>query len=288
MNEVQKRELDVLKEIIKICQKHDLRYFAIGGTCIGAVRHNGFIPWDDDIDIAMPRKDYELFRTKYYKELPNAFRKLDCDNSSQHAFEFTKIHDSRTTYVEKYAKGSPERYTGAFVDVMPVDGLPNDEKERAKIIKKIKKLVYLNTRNRPAPIAVYSILGTIKSIIKMFFVGFFKYNYFSDKVRQLVEKYSFDSSEMCIFTWRADSKDLTDRRLIFKKSWFENIIEVAFENTVIRIPKEYDKYLKQDFGDYMKMPPLVEQQTHHEVYINDMNTSCKYYAERDRKKGKEK
>ena len=97
MTPVQEKELAVLKEIIKICKNHNLRYFAIGGTCIGAVRHNGFIPWDDDIDIAMPRDDYEKLRNEFYTELPDHMVKLDYDNSRSYNFQFFKIHDETSS-----------------------------------------------------------------------------------------------------------------------------------------------------------------------------------------------
>lgn len=283
MNEVQKRELFIYKEIAKICDKYKLQYFAIGGTCIGAIRHKGFIPWDDDIDIALPRKDYELFRTKYYKELPSDLLKLDYDNSKQHSFLFTKIHDSRTTFVEYYAKDSEERYTGAFVDIMPVDGLPDDKTKREQIVKKFESLDILNSKCRPVPLTKYqgSYLGVVKFIVKRVLNMVFG-NYYSSKVKELGSIFDYNNSQNCIFTWRAGClKDLSMSRVVFPKAYFAEIIEVPFEDTKIKIPKCYDAYLSQDFGDYMKLPSTEEQKTNHDVYISDMNTPCRVYAERD-------
>lgn len=282
MNDVQMVELAVFKEIAAICEKHNLRYFAIGGTNIGAVRHKGFIPWDDDIDIAMPRADYELFRTTYYKELPDYLKKLDCDNSAQHEYVFMKIHDSRTTYVETYAKGSPERYTGAFVDVMPVDGLPVEEYEQKKVINKLIKLGYLNARNRPIPFRIRPITSFCKYLAKRLFRLFHSFNYYSNKILEIGKQYDFDKSSKCIFTWRAGSLDLPLKRIVFDKKWFESTMKVPFEDTVIRIPIGYDAYLTQDFGDYMSLPPMEQRDTHHLVYINDMNTPCSFYANKDK------
>lgn len=282
MTEVQEKELAVFKEIAKICERYNLRYYAIGGTCIGAIRHQGFIPWDDDIDIAMPREDYEKFRTKYCYELPEYLHKLDCDNSKQHEYVFTKIHDSRTTHVELYAKGLPERYTGAFVDVMPVDGLPIDETEEKKVVSKLIRLGYLNARNRPIPFNSKSLGAIAKYIVKKAGFVFFKYNHFSDKILELGSKYDYDQSKHCIFTWRAGSLDLSLERIVFEKKWFESTKDVAFEDTIMKVPADYDAYLRQDFGDYMVLPPKEQQQTHHNVYISDMNTPCSYYAEKDK------
>lgn len=286
MNEVQERELSVLKEIVKVCERHHLRYFAIGGTCIGAVRHQGFIPWDDDIDIGMPRRDYELFRNHYYAELPEYLHKLDCDNSAQHSYLFTKIHDSRTAYVEYYAKDSLERYTGAFVDVMPVDGLPKDSGKERRIVWKLILLGYLNARNRPIPFRGDSVSRVLKYCIKRIFRIPFHYNFFSDKVLSTVSRYDFNTSEDCIFTWRAGSLDLPIKRIVFRKEWFNSEVEVPFEDMLIKLPVAYDAYLKQDFGDYMTPPPKEQQHSIHDVYINDMNTPCEFYASRDSRRRK--
>ena len=123
---VQAKELSTLKKIIKVLETNGLHYCAIGGTCLGVVRHKGFIPWEDDIAIALPRKEYELFRTKMYKSLPEHNRKVDCDTSSSHGFWFIKIHDSTTTQIEQYAINSPDRITGAFVEVYLLDGWSDD------------------------------------------------------------------------------------------------------------------------------------------------------------------
>lgn len=283
MNDVQKKELEIYKAIAKIFKKHNLRHFAIGGTCIGAIRHNGFIPWDDDIDIAMPRNDYELFRTKYFTELPNYFKKLDYDNTKSHTYAFTKIHDSRTTFVEKYAKGVPERFTGAFVDIMPIDGLPDNKIKQNFAILIFRVLTWLNLKSRPLPMEQYE--GVQFAQAKIFFRKFlgeiFRYNFFTDLICKFGKKLDFDNSKMCIFTWRA--YDSSIKRLVFPQYFFDSNCIVNFENDVMSIPSAYDYYLKQDFGDYMQPPPREQQVTIHNVYICDMNTPCSVYAEKERK-----
>ena len=279
MNEIQEREFKIFEAIIPILEKHNLRYFAVGGTCIGAIRHHGFIPWDDDIDIAMPRRDYELFRTQYYKELPEQYVKLDYDNAVGNSFLFTKIHDSQTTYVEEYAKEFPDRYTGVFVDIMPVDGLPANERKRNKLIKILDVVCKLNLLNRPSFRNDDSwgekVKEVIKFIIRLLLNRFFNYNYFSNKVLELVEKNDFDSSEQIYFTWRYGS-DI--KRKIYPKSYFSSTIQVEFEEGKIAVPIEYDKYLSQDFGEYMKLPPEDKQKTIHNVYICDLEKPCQYYS----------
>lgn len=283
MTEIQEKELEVLKEVIKIIEKHNLRYFAVGGTCLGAIRHNGFIPWDDDIDIAMPREDYELFRTKLYKELPAKFKKLDYDNSESATFLFVKIHDSTSTLVESHVKDSPDRYTGAFIDIMAFDGLPLQNAQR--VVRKSQMFLKLNAKIRKAPLG-YSKQRPFKAIIKKCVSFFLGYNYFSTRWCNLLRKYPFDDSEKVYLSCRNEKYSLAlGYKVVFPYSYFDGYATVSFEDTTIRIPKKYDDYLTDDFGDYMQLPPEEKRNSEHNVFICDMNTPCKYYAEL-RKEGK--
>lgn len=285
MNQYQEAELIVLKEIIKIFNKHNLNYFAIGGTCIGAIRHNGFIPWDDDIDIAMPRLDYELFRRKYYLELPEYIKKLDYDNSIHHDFLFFKIYDSNSTMVDNYAKKQPDRFTGAFVDIMPVDGLPNSLIDIKKLLMKSKLLIKLNTTTRLRSVFPRKNMGTIqylKDCIKKI-IGYVcqKLN-IPELIEEVFSTFDYNNSRNICFTWRIGCVDYG--RIVFNADYFRETILVPFENIMINIPKEFDLYLKQDFGNYMELPPMENRNSGHDAYIYDMTKPCSYYAEIERNK----
>ena len=289
MNEVQEKELNVLREIIRICDQYHLTYYAIGGTCLGAVRHKGFIPWDDDIDIGMPRPDYEFFRTRLYRELPEWIHKLDCDMTSHHAFLFTKVHDSRTTFIENYAAGMTERYTGAYVDIMPVDGFPDDEKEQKKILRKQKLRARLNIRVRPTRRAMTPmdrIKNLVKAVIRSALRLFFTYSHFSDKILCEGLKTDYYDSPYCLFTWRCDKRYPDNKRYFFNRSWFTETVEMPFEDLMIKVPGGYDSYLKRDYGDYMTVPKEEKQVSVHDVYVLDMEKPCSFYAQRDRETGK--
>jgi len=278
MNEIQRSELKIFKEVKKILDKHHLKYFAIGGTCIGAVRHKGFIPWDDDIDIALPRKDYELFRTQYCSELPDCYRILDYDNCSSHNYLFFKIFDVRNTYVEENYRYDPDRFTGTFIDIMPVDNIPYDNEKN--YIKKINHYAKMDLYIRPRPHELTTASQKIRFFCKKILQHLHRVNYYSDKIRDFSLKLSSEPSKKVYFTWRFD---LEQNRVIFNKHYFDEIIEVPFEDTTIMIPKGYNEYLTQDFGDYMKLPPDEEQRSIHSVYISDMNKPYSYYAELKRK-----
>ena len=285
MTEVQHRELNVLNEIVKVLKAHNLRYFAIGGTCIGAIRHKGFIPWDDDIDIAMPRKDFEQFRLKYYKELPEYLKKIDGEVSQSHDFMFLKIHDSRTTYVEFYAENAPDRYSGAFVDIMPVDGLPASEKETDQLIRSLAHWQSMNSLCRPGMNIPKNdkekarIL--IKRMIKPLLHLVYRYDYFYQKSTSELSKNDYDTSDKLLFTWR--NMHGKRSRFVYDANLFRETVEVPFEDSQISVPKAYDTYLTLDFGDYMQPPPPEHQHTVHHVYLEDMEKPCSYYAELKKK-----
>lgn len=280
LSPLQEKELVVLKEIIKVIETNHLHYCAIGGTCLGAVRHKGFIPWDDDVDIALPRKEYELFRTELYKQLPEHIHKVDYDVSVSHNFLFTKIHDSTTTQIGQYAINSPDRITGAFVDVYPLDGRPDD-----LVLKKIwfSKYIFLmlsNGRRRASKEKITDPRGLVKEIYSGILRKLFRYNYFTDKLQVFMSKYDISQCKTAIWNGagRSDAKKY-DYGLSFLSEWFTNTISVPFEDTTIQIPKQYHNYLTTHYGDYMQLPPENERGNWHNVVISDMKTPCQYYSD---------
>ncbi len=288
MDEIQKKELEILDQIIKVLEKHNLQYYAIGGTCIGAVRHKGFIPWDDDIDIAMPRKDYELFRTAYFKELPPHLKKMDYDNCKSYSLLFTKIHDSKTTFIEVENRKNPERYCGAFVDIMPVDYVGENEKLFRLTLFFLSYLNLFKRYSLKSAQIDFGIKSLIKNLIKTAFKFFtipFKDDFFSSLITRYAIKNNISNPQFAVFTWRIGMR-LKKNRVIFPFSYFSGNIDAAFENKTIKIPINYDKYLQQDFGNYMKLPPENERVSLHNIYICDMNTPFEKYAEKERNRKK--
>ncbi|SFC80359.1 LicD family protein [Butyrivibrio sp. YAB3001] len=278
MNELQKKELEIFIEVKKVLERHGLTYFAIGGTCIGAVRHQGFIPWDDDIDIAMPREDYEKFRKEYYKELPDYLQKLDGDNCKIYNGLYMKIHDSRTTYIEQHFVDFPSRYSGVFIDVMPVDAIPADKVDF--VIKKVKKLSHMNNVNRKPFRKSLSMSSKLKHCIFALIQITHKPDYYSNKIEKCLRQFDGENSDRALFTWRYKA---SINRKVYAKEMFDSVVEVPFENTTIAVPIGYDQYLKQDFGNYMKLPPKEQQKTLHNVYLLDLCNAFGYYADRKRR-----
>ena len=118
------RERDMLKTFVDICNKHSIKYFVQGGTLLGTVRHGGFIPWDDDVDVSLPRDEYERFLAVAEKELPEYYFLQTKDTDPEYPNNFAKIRDSRTTFLESSAKNLNINH-GAYIDIFPLDNYPS-------------------------------------------------------------------------------------------------------------------------------------------------------------------
>ena len=266
-DELIQKELDIVKAFIALCEKHHLRYYAAGGTCLGAIRHQGFIPWDDDMDLSMPRSDYDKFLQLAPKELPGKYFVQTYLSDPDFREPFAKIRDSETTFVETYNQRLEINH-GIWVDIFPIDGIPNS-KCKLKRILFFKKLVrgyvgkdyYPRSFTRKVGARLCQILlftrNTQKTLMRL------------DKK---CKKYPFDKCEKTILyggTWGLKE--------IHSRSTYEDGVKVKFENLMISVPKEYDTYLKELYGDYMKLPPKEQQVGRHLCSVCDLKKSYKEY-----------
>jgi len=264
LRQLQLTELEILKEVIKICDRHGLRYAMIGGTMLGAVRHKGFIPWDDDIDIALPRKDYEKFLKIAEQELPYPYKVLT--HNGKHPCMFSKVHNVETTFIESSVKGYPEYYKGVFVDIMPLDGMPADEKQREKFCKRIGGLVRAFNWHRFDFKYCESLKAKFCYLIpeKCLFRAWEK----------MLVKYDFDSSEFTCFAWLHNPK-----RYTFKSFFFTDLTNYQFEDIKVKGAKDYNAYLTMQFKDYMKLPPENQRINHSCEGVLNLNKSFLEYKD---------
>lgn len=272
MTDVQEKILEIFKEIVKVCNKYDIPYYAIGGTCLGAVRHKGFIPWDDDMDIAIPIEDIDRFIKIAKKELPEYLYIYTGKDRKRYDSVFIKICDRRTTFIEKVHYNFHETYKGVFVDVMPLAGIPEPGIRRIIFYKKLKIMLSLNTLLR-MPSSIY-----VRWIPK-FFTKFLyplrivlPYNFFLNRVYHIYNKYPYRTCKYTGYVWSL--KDV--EKLTFPKEWFGHGINLPFEDIVISCPLHYSKYLQDQFGNYMELPPENERKQIHEGII-DLNNSYEKY-----------
>ena len=240
MKPLQTKITDIYSEFKKICDTHGLRYFAIQGTTLGAIFWEGFIPWDDDMDIAMPFDDFEKFK-KLSAELPDwlEFEEL--------LWLGGKIYDSRTTLIEPEYFQSPERYRGVFLDITILVGLPNDIDERNIFMQKIKHFqhqAFIDER--------YSTPSN-NNILKL------------KKERQkLLKQYPFGTTEF-VTDFPSGSY------YYFKTEGFQKPIEKKFDKTTVYISSTYDFDLTSRYGKYVKEPDEAERWNHTQESFVDLD-----------------
>lgn len=273
MNDIQKKILDIYKEIAIICENNNIRYYALGGTCIGAVRHKGFIPWDDDLDLAIPIEDYEKFINIAKASLPEYLSLVTPYDSKHNPLFFIKITDIRTTMIETVFINYPDMYGGVWVDIFPLAGIPDKGKERDKFYKKGIWLERLNKKTsnhfKVEKSKKGQLIWFVLSPLRILPAGFWWKIWCKE-----LKKHPIKDSNYTGHVWESKMVQLT-----FPVDYFSDFLEMPFEDTVMKCPSGYDKYLSQFFGDYMKLPPVEQQNSGHDFTggIIDLEHSYKDY-----------
>lgn len=258
--EIQDVELGILKNIKQKCEENHLRYYIAYGTLIGAIRHQGFIPWDDDIDIVMPRKDYIKLIDVINSEMDGQYKIISVDTNSDFTAPLAKVVDTRTRIVQHY--GFIEKVElGIYVDIFLLDGVGNDYEKALNYYNEafalFKKWYAADIQfRRPGMSMAHSILSWIKhSPYKI--KG---YKYWLNKFEEHNKKYSYDGSK---FVSVLEAGTPGAKRNVWPKSYFGDGINVTFEGEQFKAPVEYDKLLTLEYGDYMTPPPKELQVSHH-------------------------
>ena len=277
---LQDKILEIFKEYKKICDENELKYYAIGGTCIGAIRHNGFIPWDDDLDVAMPIEDYEKFREIAKQRLPEKYKVIDYIGNDEYFFNFIKIEDITTTFVEPGEINNIKRYKGIYIDIMPVTAISKN-KLKAGIFRFV---FYMNSRFNLNIRVKYKDKDTLKGkifwILSHVLFIFKNKDHYSKKFDKLCKKYKISEENDILFPWRIPLRKPYSN--VFNYNDFKETCEMPFEDTTIAVPIGYDNYLKKDFGDYMKLPPESKRVCHNPAIL-DLEKSYLTYIEEARK-----
>ena len=279
VKQVQSIALSVLNKFNSICKQQGFSYFAIGGTCIGAVRHKGFIPWDDDVDVAMPVDDYYGFLNYCIRNLKEPYSIVDPKYVKHYFSLYHKLQNTNTTFIEEFAKNYFDRYSGVYIDIFPVSGLPESESERSKLIRKNEYLKKINFKLR-FPIKEMDNIRRKATWILAFPLRLsLSFHWATDKQHELIKKFPLNTSDKVWFPWRdiPGTPGSATYKNIFYYEDFAETIEVSFENGTIMIPKGYDRYLKMDFGDYMKLPPEDKRTPGHPKAFVDLNNPFSYY-----------
>lgn len=255
--------LDMLGKIDNRCRENGYTYWLYWGTLLGVIRHKGMIPWDDDIDIAMPRDDYEAFKCDVMKKpLAANVHFIDSDHPVKGFYPnaFGKIGRSDT--VIKYPGYGEDYETEVSIDVFPMDSIPENESTRLELADKldyltdrINRCIFMPDRKTRSTFRYY--LAIIRRRMRLIF----KYRKcLSQKLSLIAQFREFEESEYCGFP---SNINVRGRRLVFKKEW-HNTIYREFEGREYPIPEGYDYILEIVFPDYMKLPPVQERVSHHD------------------------
>lgn len=271
LKRLQNTELEILKDFVKICDKYNLPYFATGGTAIGALRHKGFIPWDDDIDVCMLRKDYDLFMKIAPKEMGDRYIFMSTETEPKYPLMFGKMVKRGTRFIEK-AYQQADYPLGIYIDIFPYDKTSEDLSVRKKLQKKtwnwgrIHVLTLIPNPNLPD-----NIIGWKKNVI--LFLCRIVYYFFKlirltpqKTARQYLKwarKYENSASDLYI-----DYSYLTGERLMIRESQMYPLKKVQFEDMELSLVREYDSFLRPEYGDYMQLPPEDERHNHYASYID--------------------
>ncbi len=266
LSETQEIILNILKPVYDHLNKYGLRYYISGGTLLGAVRHKGFIPWDDDLDIALPRKDYEKFLRTIERSLPDYLKLETYRNTKKHHFYFAQIVDTRH---ELLRTGSTEkRKENVWIDIFPLDGAPGNAVKRYLHMAKFLhlRMMYhfstidkVNTERPNRPLSE-------RIIIRFALITGFGRNTsprrWLNRIDRLLKKYPFDSSPyagnyMGQYKWKQ----------LMPIECFGKGREYPFEDFKLKGPVDYDYFLKRIYGDYMKLPKDKDRNVHQAEFL---------------------
>ena len=260
-------ELDLLHEFDRVCKSHKLNYYADSGTLLGAIRHKGFIPWDDDIDVAMFRDEYEAL-LKFSEEFKEPYFLQSFQTETEPYYSgHAQLRNSKTTALLLSSKANKHKYNqGIFIDIFVLDAVPNDSKEFNKVKNKIRtynKLI--NTK------LYYSDKNIVKRVVKKAIRPFININKIINKKETLLQKYNNSSNKLVSEL----SIDIDNPKLIRDKELYKEKIYIKFENTTIPCPIGYHKILADYYGDDY-LTPKKEPTFHGQVFF-DTEKSYKEY-----------
>jgi len=253
LRRIQMIQLEMLVEVDRICKKCDIKYNIIAGTLLGAVRHKGYIPWDDDADVGLLRQEYEKFRVAVKKHLDTSrFYFQDNRRTRGYRWGYGKLRRKGTTFLREFQEHMPYQQ-GVFIDIFPLDGVPDN-----KLLRTFKNFECFCVRK-----VLWSEVGRI-----------------ADKKGYMRLIYSILAKIPTKLVWRhyyrmvkSANKCHTDmvRILLFPtpnseygyyRKWYENSNQYTFEGQIFQGIKEYDEYLSFKFGEYMKLPNIEERKVH--------------------------
>lgn len=270
MNSLQKKECDILSEVVSICNDLGLIYYLVCGSALGAVKYDGFIPWDDDVDIALPREDYDTFIDKAQGMLSKHLFLQNYKTDPKFPNIYSKVRDSNTTFIEKSVKELPIHH-GVYIDVFPLDGYP----------KQLKKTMLLEWKKRVFNLklaCIYPINGSVKTRLLFRLERMFGVHKRIEKIISKFEKEisAYDVGDSLFYCNHGNWQGKLEYA---PKTQYGNGTWATFEGMKVRIPENYDEYLTQKYGDWRVDLPEDQKEGHHYTEIMDLDRPYTDYIE---------
>ena len=256
--------LKILKEVHKICEENNIKYFLSDGTLIGAIRHQGFIPWDDDLDIGMLREDYEKFCKIAPQILSENFILQNFQTDKGYGLQFGKVILKNTVWIEKVAKNTNRQWSGIYIDIFPYDNI-TENKKKQKLINRLYIFIQ----------------GLI--LIKFKYINISNYESMAKKLKYVLKKIYLCTISKKLLIYIRDSickRYLNKSKSLVTKyggnfyknqnpyNFYKDLTLQNFEDTSFYIPKNYDKILKNLYENYMEIPPIEKQRQHGIEYFD--------------------
>lgn len=261
MTDLQTIEFGLLKQFISVCEKLQLTYYMVCGSALGAAKYEGFIPWDDDIDVALPREDYEIFCSEAPKILPEWYFLQNYYTEQQYYLLGSKLRDSRTTYIEVMADSLDINH-GVFIDIFPLDGQWSTKADE-KIFKK-KRADFEAARrvrlhyHRLSPQNIFMFRTNLYRLLFMLF----RYKSNTAKEIENFDKYVASFKTESSYMW-CNHANSTSTLEYAPKEQYGDGAWLTFEGIPVRVPEKYDEYLTQKYGDWHAELPESERKGHH-------------------------
>lgn len=272
MTALQEKELELLQIFVQICKQLQLRYYCVCGTALGAVKYQGFIPWDDDVDVALPRDDYNIFLEKAPALLPEYLFLQNYKTDPAYPNIYCKLRDSRTTFIEKSVADLPINH-GIYIDIFPLDGYPHAHYKQNILEFHKKRYSHMLSSSFTEP------PRSKKSAYIYHLLRFLRVHKATQKVAKAYEK-------------RISSHPIEGSDLICNHGNWQGKLEYApkeqygmgtdavFEGLKVRVPEKYDAYLTQKYGDWRADLPLSQQVGHHYCTVCDLEKPYTEYTQR--------
>lgn len=257
LKHLQSLELMILKDFIKICEENDLTYYMYAGSLLGAIRHNGFIPWDDDLDVIMFRDDFEKFK-KIFNSPNDKYKLLSIETEKDYFHLLSKLMLNNTKFEEKWVN-QVDFNIGINIDIFVLDDLSDNKLKRSFQLKKSflynKLLIMSKIKLDDLPFITKVITHVGYYILNLFRI---KPSTINKKCLSFLKKYKNPNAEY-VFDISANANEYPQ---IFRKSDFESIKRIKFEDIEVNVPANYDYILKSLYGDYMQLPPKEDRYNH--------------------------